>query len=109
MAEVFWPVRDFYSEILPRFSGISRCVAGLFFTRRAASEISPACAMMRFPARPSSSITFADHTFMKNIVTSILIGVALYFLYPIISHFISNHHLLVLAVTGGLFSYLVIS
>ena len=45
---------------------------------------------------------------MKNIVTSILIGVALYFLYPIISHFISNHHLLVLAITGGLISYLVI-
>lgn len=53
--------------------------------------------------------SLADNNIMKNIVTSILIGVALYFLYPIISHFISNHHLLVLAITGGLLSYLVIS
>lgn len=44
---------------------------------------------------------------MKNIITSILIGVALYFLYPIIARFISNHHLLVMAISGGVISYLV--
>jgi hypothetical protein len=45
---------------------------------------------------------------MKNIITSILIGVVLYFLYPIIARFIPNHHLLVLAISGGVISYLVI-
>ncbi|MDB5776762.1 MAG: hypothetical protein JWP38_2895 [Herbaspirillum sp.] len=45
---------------------------------------------------------------MKNIITSILIGIALYFLYPIVSRFIPHHHLLVLAIFGGLISYLVL-
>lgn len=44
---------------------------------------------------------------MKKIITSILVGVALYFVYPIVGRFITNHHLLVLAITGGLISYLV--
>ena len=65
---------------------------------------------LRYDAVSSNAFIFdpCRHNIMKNIVTSILIGVALYFLYPIISHFISNHHLLVLAITGGLISYLVI-
>ncbi|HEY4318802.1 MAG TPA: hypothetical protein VGN04_14475 [Herbaspirillum sp.] len=44
---------------------------------------------------------------MKQIITSILIGIALYFLYPIIARFVSNHHLLVMAISGGVISYLV--
>lgn len=44
---------------------------------------------------------------MKKIITSILIGVALYFLYPIITRYIPGHHLLVLAISGGVISYLI--
>jgi uncharacterized membrane protein (DUF106 family) len=46
---------------------------------------------------------------MKKIITSILIGVLLYFLFPIIGRYIPHHHLLVMAVSAGLISYLVSS
>jgi hypothetical protein len=46
---------------------------------------------------------------MKKIITSILIGVLLYFLFPIIGRYIPHHHLLVMAISAGLLSYLVSS
>lgn len=44
---------------------------------------------------------------MKKILTSVLVGVVLYFLYPIVAKFITNHRLLVLAITAGIVSYVV--
>jgi hypothetical protein len=44
---------------------------------------------------------------MKKIITSILIGIVIYFLYPIIARYIPSHHLMVLAVSAGLISYVV--
>lgn len=44
---------------------------------------------------------------MKKIITSVLIGLALYFVYPIVAKFITNHHLLVLAITAGVLSYVI--
>jgi len=46
---------------------------------------------------------------MKSVITSILIGVILYFLMPVVSRFIPHHHLIVLAVTAGIVSLGVIS
>ena len=43
---------------------------------------------------------------MKKIITSILIAIVIYFLYPIISRYIPSHHLMVLAISAGLISYL---
>jgi hypothetical protein len=66
---------------------------------------------IRYDAISHNRIVFrhpAEYIIMKNIITSILIGVVLYFLYPIIARFIPNHHLLVLAISGGVISYLVI-
>jgi len=42
---------------------------------------------------------------MKRVITSILIGVILYFLMPIVSRYIPHYHLAVLAVTAGLVAF----
>ena len=46
---------------------------------------------------------------MKSVITSILIGVILYFLMPVVTRFIPHHHFVVLAISAGIVALGVIS